>query len=389
MLTKRDIDALVAPAKGNRIKFDGPGGVAGFGIRITAAGARAFILNYRTKGGLDRRLTIGGYPTWTVAAARDRARELRRLIDVGRDPLGEKIADREAPTMRDLAKRAVEEHYSKRRPSTLYDVQGQLDKWILPALGSMKVADVRPADIEKLHARVTSAGSPIRANRVVSTLSKMFSLALRWEYRETNPCRHAVDRNSETARKRYLEPAEFRRLAEVLATYPHKSAAYAVGLLVATGSRRMEVLSADWSQFNLAARTWLKPAATTKQGTDHVVPLNATALDLLDRLEPDPQRRHGYLFPCRGPGGHLTDLKNPWAAISRMAGIPDVRLHDLRHSFASAAISTGATLPEVGGLLGHTNAATTSRYAHLYLDRLREITDATSEVMSGKPPGGS
>ena len=385
MLTKRDIDTLAAPSSGSKITYDGRDGLAGFGVRITAAGAKSFVLNYRAAG-TERRLTIGSTSTWTLAAARARAKELRREVDAGRDPLAEKITEREAPRVRDLAHRYVDEHLAKLRPATRRDVEGQLARWILPELGSLRVADVRPADIEKLHAKVTKAGSPIRANRCIATLSKMMSLAARWEMRaeNTNPAKGAIERNAETKRKRYLSPAEFSRLSEALAAYPHKAPAYAIGLLVATGARRMEVLAADWNQFNLPARTWLKPASNTKQKADHFIPLNATAVDLLERLEPAPERRTGYLFPGRDGTGHLTDLKHPWGAICRAAGFDDVRLHDLRHSFASAAVSSGATLPEIAGLLGHSNSATASRYSHLYIDRLREVSERVGGVASGK-----
>jgi integrase len=242
-------------------------------------------------------------------------------------------------------------------------------------------AGVRPADVEALHRKVSSV-APTRANRCVSTLSKMMSLAIRWEMRSDNPCKGAIERNAETKRKRYLKPDEFTRLSDALAAYPYMAPKFAIGLLVATGARRMEVLSATWSQFDIPARTWLKPATNTKQKQDHLIPLSGTAIDLLERLQPDPNRRTGYLFP--GRAGHLTDIKHPWSTISAQAGIPDVKLYDLRHSFASAAVSLGYQLPDIGALLGHSNAQTTSRYADLMIERLREATEQVGNVVSGK-----
>jgi hypothetical protein len=198
MLTDKAIKDIAAPSKGSRIIYDTAANddaskvVKGFGLRITAAGAKAFVLNYRFEG-VERRYTIGRYPGWSVIKARKEAQALRVRIDQGEDPLANRIADRVAPTMRELAKRAVEDHFSKKRASTRYDVYGdgvgddgrpvisggQLEKWIIPALGSIKVVDIRPADIENLHRKVTQAGSPIRANRCVSTLSKMLALSIR------------------------------------------------------------------------------------------------------------------------------------------------------------------------------------------------------------------
>jgi integrase len=333
MLTKRDIDTLTAPADGSRIMYDKDGAgrgkdgpLAGFGIRITAAGAKAFVLNYRA-GGLERRLTIGAYPTWTIAAARAKAKELRKEVDNGRDPLAEKIAERSAPTIRDLASRFVDEHLAKRRPSYRRDVEGQLRRWILPALGGVKVADLRPADIETLHAKVTKAGSPIRANRCIATLSKMMSLAIRWEFRETNPCRSAVERNAETRRKRYLSAAALARLSAALSAHQDQNVANAIRLLSLTGARRSEALSATWDQIDLDLGTWTKPGSTTKQKTDHYVPLSAPALQLLAEMR--AKATGPYLFPGRYGRPHLTEIKKSWAQICKAAELDDVRLHDL------------------------------------------------------------
>src|SRR5262249_21772606 len=148
------------------------------------------VLSYRTKAGRDRRYTIGSVAAWPLEKARDEAKALKVRIDQGEDPAGDRQAARAAPTVRDLALRAVAEHYTKIRPSTRYDICGKIDeetgeplggqltKWILPALGARKVEEIRIADVEALHRKVTKAGSPVRANHCVATLSKMLSLAV-------------------------------------------------------------------------------------------------------------------------------------------------------------------------------------------------------------------
>ena len=393
MLTSKQITDLDAPEKGSKITYDGRDGIAGFGVRVTAAGAKAYILNYRTKGGQERRLTIGDAKVWTLAKARVEAKRLSMLVDQGGDPLGERDAARTAPTVRDLARRAIADHFSKGR--TTYDVYGarvdesgdpvggMLKQWVLPAMGSLKVEAVRAAEIQALHTKITNAGSPVRANRVVALLSKMFSLSIRWEMRTDNPCKNAVDRNPEEKRERYLKPDEIGRLCDALAAHPNQQVANALRLMLLTGARsRSEVFRARWSQFDLEAGTWTKPSSTTKQKKLHHVPLNAPALELLTRIK---QEATGpYVFP--GRDGHMRDIKNAWVKLQAAAQFEEpTRLHDLRHTVASILVSGGKSLPMIGALLGHSNPATTARYAHLYTDPLREAAELVGAVVTGKP----
>src|SRR5262249_14499541 len=261
---------------------------------------------------------------------------------------------------------------------------GQMKKWIIPELGRLKVAEVEPHHIEDLHRKVTRAGSPIRANRCVSTVSKMMSLAIRWGLRpdKSNPVRHAVDRNAETQRKRYLKTSELARLSSSLATYPSENSANAIRLLILTGARRMEVLSAKWSQFDLEEKIWRKPPSSTKTAIDHAVPLSPPALALLSDMREKATTE--YLFPGRGVP-HLTDIKAAWSTVAKDAKFDEpTRLHDLRHTVASILVSGGKTLPLIGALLGHASPATTNRYAHLYIDPVRDAADQLGAVVTGK-----
>jgi len=172
-----------------RIVYDSE--IKGLGLRVTKAGARSFVLNYRIRG-IERRYTIGSYPDWSVAAARDQAKGLKREIDQGRDVMGECHEERAAPTVNDLVGRYLDEHASRKRPGSRREDEGLIGQWIRPELGSRKVADVRLGDVEKLHRKITKGacdrdGTPYRANRVLAVLAKMFALAVRWGYRPDNP----------------------------------------------------------------------------------------------------------------------------------------------------------------------------------------------------------
>jgi integrase len=375
-ITDQLVKRLPSPPDGNKITYDGE--IKGFGVRTTAGGAKAFILNYRASG-RERRLTIGAYPDWSVAAARERAKELKREVDLGRDPMGERHEHRAAPTVIELYDRYVTEHLPRKSPRAQADDRSMFQKYVLPALGKMKVAEVKPADIDALHKAVTARGQ-YRANRVIEVLRKAFNLAIRWEWRIDNPC-IGVARNPEEKRTRYLTPAEIARLTAALAAQPDRVSAKAVRFLMLTGARRGEALNARWSQFDLEAGVWVKPAASTKQRREHRVPLSEPAIELLKSIK-ETKVIGDYVFAGKD-GKPITDLKRMWAGACRAAGIEGVRLHDLRHAYASILASAGLSLPIIGALLGHTQANTTARYSHLFDDPLRQATDHVAGVING------
>lgn len=377
-LTADLIRKTTPPATGSRVIRDTE--IPGFGLRITAGNVRAFILNYH-HAGIERRLTIGQIPAWSLAAAREEAKALRKRIDRGEDPLAERTAAREAPTVSDLCDRFVKDELPRKRPSTRREYTSLIDKQIRPRLGSRKVAAVGYADVDELHRRL--AKTPYRANRCIAVLSRMMSLAIKWRMRPDNPCR-GIERFHEDRRERMLSPAEIARLADALAKHPDQSVANAVRLLLLTGARRGEALGATWAQFNLDTGVWTKPAATTKSNRDHRVPLSAPARALLSAMLKAAEDDAAFLFPGK-PGAPLTDIKHSWQAIRERAKLDNVRLHDLRHTFASVLASSGASLPMIGALLGHTQAATTHRYAHLYDDPLREATERVGAIITGGP----
>ena len=362
-LTDIIVKRLPAPERGNKVTYDDV--VRGFGCRTTAAGARAFVLNYRRKAdGRERRITIGSFPDWSTAAAREEAKRLKRKIDGGADPIGENEASRAAATIADLCARFKQDYIPRKRSSTQRVYRQQIATDILPALGRMKVAAVSHADIDAFH--------------------QMFSLAVRWGWRVDNPCR-GIERNQEDKRHRYLSGAELARLSNALAKLPDQGAANAVRLLLLTGARRGELLAAKWCDIDLDAGVWTKPGATTKQRTEHRVPLSAAACQLLIEMREQTGDDAAYLFPARG-GGHRAHINDAWIKLRKAAGLGGARLHDLRHSYASVLVSAGLSLPVIGALLGHSTPVTTHRYSHLFDDPLRAATEHASAIITGKSP---
>lgn len=379
------VRGLEPPPQGNRIVYDDE--IKGFGVRITASGARAFVINYRING-RERRGTIGSYPDWSVEAARVEAKEWKRDIDRGIDPLEERETKRGAPTVADLCARYLEDYFPRIRPSSQKRYREIIKADIKPRLGHKKVADVRHGDIVDLHRAITKRGAPIRANRVAALLSRMFSLAVRpWEYRPDNPVK-GLERNPENRRTRYLSLAEIDALAKALRSYPRRAAANAVRFILLTGCRPGEAMSATWDQFDLEAGLWIKPSAYTKQKKEHRVPLSGTARQLLQEIRAEVPPEARYVFPGRKPDEPIKQLHTCWQYCVKKAGLKDARLHDLRHTHASILVSAGLSLPMIGELLGHTQPATTARYAHLYQDPLREAVERAAAVIetAGKPP---
>lgn len=409
------VKALAAPASGNKITYDSE--VKGFGCRVTAAGARSFILNYRTRKGRERRFTIGQFPDWKTTAARQEASDLKKRIDLGHDPMAEVETDRAAKTVGDLCDRFTEEYLpdtisdakpargrkaeGRLRPATQRDYAALIRREIRPALKHVALADLTYSNIDDLHRKITKRGATYLANRTVAVLSRMLNLAVKWGWVERNVAK-GIERNQEAKRHRYLSPAELSRLTVALADLEDQQAANIVRMLLLTGARRGEVQAAKWEDLDLEAGIWTKPGSTTKQKTMHRVPLSAPARQLLADLKAKAEPGAVYVFPGRG-SDHRIEIKAAWRDLCIAAGIvntttekdargrektvvePSARIHDLRHTYASVLASAGLSLPVIGALLGHSQPATTARYSHLMDDPLRAATERASAIISGKP----
>ena len=250
----------------------------GLGLRITKSGHRAFVFNYSCNG-LQRRMTIGSPPAWSVAAARSRAKEIRRLVDKDVDPLEEK---RNARAEEDLE--GVWQHYREavlatRSMKTQVNVLSIWDRLVLPALGNRRLSTIRQSDVERLHRKV-SKRTPTQANRMLASLQHVFSKSIQWGLAEYNPVK-GIERNDETRRVRFLGDNELKRFLSVLRKSHKTPSRLAIEFLLLTGARSGETFRAKWEEFDLVSAVWQKPKGNTKSGKPHRVPLSAEALQLL------------------------------------------------------------------------------------------------------------
>jgi integrase len=382
-LTKRFVESLTTEG-GDYIVFDSE--VNGFGIRVMPSGRKSYVVQYRN-GGRTRRMVIGRHGTVTSEEARKEA--IRRLGEVarGNDPSKDRGDRRRAPTIAYLCDRFIEEYATpKLKPRTVVTYKSQIKNYVKPKIGSFKIEDVRRADIAALHHSLRDR--PYQANRVLMLLSRMFNMAELWDLRKegTNPCR-MIPKNRERSRERFLSQTELMRLGEVFADAvatgletPHVIAAYQ--LLLLTGCRLREIQTLQWDHIT-TTHLELPDSKTGKRR----IPLSHDARMILENLpytEGNP-----YVIVGKKPDTHITDLERPWRRLRETAGMPELRIHDLRHTFASIAVMNGIDLLMVGKILGHSNYQTTMRYAHLADAPVRAAADKVSGLMAGAIMGGA
>jgi integrase len=407
-LNEKSVQKLKAkpPKEGDVIHFDKE--LPGFGLKVFSSGVASFVLNYYIHG-RARRITIGKHPEWSVVAARNEAQELRRQIREGSDPLEQREQMRNEPTLGEWIDRYLASaELKKKRPNTQREVRRMAQTIIKPALGQRQLKGITRHDIERLHMSLEE--TKYQANRLLSLLSKLFNDAIRDELVTKNPV-IGVTRFEEEKCERYLNEDEIARFQVALQTYvdQHKGTRYetdarnavnALQLLLNTGSRADEVTGATWTEFDLDRGIWTKPGIRVKGKKQSVILLSPPAVDLLVSMKP----RHESGRHESGPLFKRVSLRRPFYAVCQLAGLgkvetvktkrgrevnkfmPDLRVHDLRHTYASVLISNGVPLPVLQQLLGHADYKTTLRYSHLADQAMRSAVDLGGKILKMPKP---
>ena len=366
-LSRRVVEAL-AVERGDRVFYDRD--LTGFGVRVHARGRKVYVVHARAPGGALKRAAIGRKVDITVEDARRVAAEVIDRLKKGEEAFPEPPAPE--PTVADLAERYVEAHLEVNcRPGTVETFGRILRLYILPEFGHMPLPAVERGHVAALHHKMRD--KPYQANQTRDVLAKMFRLAAAWGM--TPPRRNpalSIRRYKEYRRERFLSADEYLRLARVLdeaeadgSVFP--TAIPAIRLLILTGCRKNEIVTLRWDDIDRTAGELL--LRDSKTGP-RVVPLSPGAARVLADLPRDAG--NPWVIAGRKPGSRLSHIVYYWYRVRERAELDDVRIHDLRHSFASRALALGESLPTIGKLLGHSKIQTTARYAHLARDSVQE-----------------
>ena len=375
-LTNRIVDSLAPQAK-ERILWDDE--LGGFGIRIYPTGRKVYVVQYRAHG-RTRRKNLGQHGILTADEARKDAKLVHADVARGADPSADRKARLRSPTVKELGERFMTDHVELHlKPTTQYGYKNLLRKSVYPILGGLKVSELAFEDIAAFHLK--RRDTPYQANRGVMVLAKMLNLAEDWGYRpmNTNPCKR-IKKYPEMEKKRYLDEDEQERLGDVLATMLRNEEITiyvfaAFYLLLLTGCRLGEINKLKWEY---VTQTHLE-LPDSKTGRRRI-PLPREARNLIETLK----QREGNPYVIIGdhPTGYYNDLQKPWRKIRERAELGDVRLHDLRHTYASVAVMNGIDPFMLKEILGHKNLSTTLRYAHLSDDAVQKAANQISNRLA-------
>lgn len=379
-LTMANVDKLKPLQAGRRWVYDLK--VAGLAVCITATGAKAFYL-YKKIDGRPERHHLGTFPALSVDAARDKATKLLARIASGDNPAEAKRKERGELTLGQLFELYMEHHAIPHKRASSVAEDRRLWKRYLDPWSARKLSTIGRADVAKLHSRIGREHGHYAGNRALALMSVMYSVARKHgEWSAANPC-EGVTKFKEVSRDRFLSADELNRFWAALDAAPDQQIADVFRLCLLTGARKSNVLGMRWSALDLAGAVWA--IADTKQGEPQRVPLMPEAVAILQRLRADADGSQ-YVFPAREAESkvpHLQNIQPHWKGIIAAAGLPGLRVHDLRRTMGSWQAAGGVSLLTIGASLGHRNPSTTQVYARLQLDPVREaMAQATNAMMA-------
>lgn len=394
-ITKRTVDALIVTGK-EYVHWDGE--LTGFGVRVRASGSKSFVAVYRTGGRNTplRRVTIGAVGKIEADKAREEAKLIIRQAELGQDRAAEKAKARAEMTFKEVCDLYLSEGCETKKSSTLATDRGRIERHLKPLLGKKRIGEISRTDVEKFmrdvangktatdertkaRGRAIVEGGKGTATRTVGLLGGIMSFAVSRQLRVDNPVR-GVKRYADKKGETFLSPVGLAKIGNALAAVEadgaNPAAIAIIRLLAFTGARKSEIAALRWSEVDLG-RGYLR-LGDSKTGAK-VVPIGAAACEVLAgvlRIEGSE-----FVFPASSGKQHFQGVERVWEKVRIAAGYPRLRLHDLRHSFASVGLARGEALPIIGAILGHADIKTTSRYAHLADDPVKHAADQISKAV--------
>lgn len=349
--------------------------IPGFVLEVRYSGGKTYALRYTDGAGRQRQVKIGAFGIITNEQARKAAAKLRAEVELGGNPQAAKQEKRAIGTYAELAKLHLEhaQAYIKSHGCT----EMILRRHITPRWGKMRLDEIKTQDISKwLGEKIAGGMAPATAERIRATMNRSFELGNKWNISgtEVNPVKNVTRRKFNNARDRFLSPQEAARLHKAAAESENVQLAPFVALALLTGARKMEILKAKWADVDLERRLWLIPE--TKNGTPRYVPLSQQAVEVIEKL---PRwDKCEWLIPNPKTRQPFNTIKRAWETARVAAGMPDLRIHDLRHSFCSSAVAAGVDLYTVGKIAGHKDYKSTQRYSHLANDTLMKAVERSA-----------
>lgn len=363
--------ALTAACEEGRKKTDWyDEAVTGFVLECRSTGGKTFYLRY-DQDGRQRQVKLAAFGDAPFAQIKRKAEKLRSEVTLGGDPAAAKAAARAVPLYSELA--AMHMADAELHQRSFSTTRGYMEKHVVPRWGRVRLTDIDTRAVAHWLASKRDEGlAPATVLKIKMIFSRSFELGARWGVAgcERNPVRAVQSKPVDNARERYVTAEEAARLIEAAGASRNPQLAAVVGLLLLTGMRVSELLSARWADVDLDRRSLFVP--TSKTGRSRHVPLAQAAVDVVERMP-----RGVFLFPSPAdPAKPLGSIKHGFQTARAAAGLPDLRIHDLRHSAASFMVNSGVDLFAVGKVLGHASYQSTQRYSHLANDTLLAAVEA-------------
>jgi len=377
-LNQSNIGSTVCPKGRGKVEIS-DSVCKGLFLEVRKSGGKTFYLRYTSNRGRQHQYRIGDAGVISLTQVRQLAQQLKVQILLGQDPTEIRKAERATPTFAEFIEEQYMPHVKSYKRSWETDVS-LLKNHLLPRFGSKYMDTITRQDIVKMHSdRKASGAAAGSANRLLIMMRYIFNLAIRWELAgiKANPTKNVPLMPENNKRERYLSEDEARRLYGAVCKSENTMLQYIVPMLILTGARKREVLDAKWEDFDFERRLWRIP--TTKLGKPRHVPLSDGVLSLLSTMPRNP--KSDCVFANPKTNKPFVSIFAAWDTARRRVCLADVRIHDLRHSFASLLINSGRSLYEVQKLLGHTQIKTTQRYAHLAPETLMDAINAATRAV--------